>query len=161
MARRTILTPAQRAALLALPADRAELARHYTLGEAELAVISRRRRARNRLGFALQLCALRYPGRLLHPGEPIPASLVAFVAEQVGVEPATLTDYAFRGSTRYEHSAALQDALGYRPFEGRPRQEMATWLEREAMLARSGGELAIGLRDELRRRRVIVPAVTT
>jgi transposase, IS6 family len=31
MARRTILTPAQRAALLALPADRAELARHYTL----------------------------------------------------------------------------------------------------------------------------------
>ena len=64
MARRTLLTPAQRTALLALPADRAELARHYTLSEAELAVIGRRRRARNRLGFALQLCALRYPGRV-------------------------------------------------------------------------------------------------
>ncbi len=50
MARRTILTPAQRTALLALPTDRAELARHYTLSEAELAVIGRRRRARNRLG---------------------------------------------------------------------------------------------------------------
>jgi TnpA family transposase len=161
MARRTVLTPAQRAALLALPADRAELARHYTLSEAELAVIGRRRRARNRLGFALQLCALRYPGRLLHPGEFIPASLVAFVAEQVGAEPATLTEYAFRENTRYEHSAALQDALGYRPFEGRPRREMAMWLEHEAMLARSGAELAIGLRDELRRRRVIVPGVTT
>ncbi len=45
MARRTVLTPARRTALLALPEDRAELARHYTLSEAELAVIGRRRRA--------------------------------------------------------------------------------------------------------------------
>jgi TnpA family transposase len=69
MARRRLLTPAQRLALLALPVDRVEAARHYTLGEVELATINRRRGGRNRLGFALQLCALRYPGRLLHPGE--------------------------------------------------------------------------------------------
>ena len=161
MPRRTVLTPAQRAALLALPEDRAELARHYTLSEAELAVIGRRRRARNRLGFALQLCALRYPGRLLRLGELVPAPVTAFVAEQVGVDPATLADYAVRENTRYEHSAALQDALGYRPFAGRPRREIEAWLEREAVLASSGSELAVGLRDELRRRRVIVPAVTT
>jgi hypothetical protein len=161
MARRTILTPAQRAALLALPTDRADLARHYTLSEAELAVIDRRRRAHNRLGFALQLCALRYPGRLLQPGERIPAPAVAFVAEQIGVQPGTLADYAFRENTRYEHSAALQDTLGYRPFAGRPRQEIEAWLDQAAMLASSGSELAVGLRDELRRRRLIVPAVTT
>jgi TnpA family transposase len=58
MARRRILTSAQRLALLALPVDRAEAARHYTLSEAELAAINRRRGDRNRLGFALQLCAL-------------------------------------------------------------------------------------------------------
>src|SRR5688572_21781305 len=112
MARRTILTPAQRAPLLALPADRAELARHYTLSETELAAIKRRRRARNRLGFALQLCALRYPGRLLRPGEALPAAFVAFVAEQIGVAPDALDGYALRANTRYEHSAALQDELG-------------------------------------------------
>jgi hypothetical protein len=161
MARRTILTPAQRAALLALPTDRADLARHYTLSEAELTVINRRRRAHNRLGFALQLCALRYPGRLLQPGERISAPVVAFIAEQIGIQPGTLADYAFRENTRYEHSAALQDALGYRPFAGQPRQEIEAWLNQAAMLAASGGELALGLRDELRRRRLIVPAVTT
>ncbi|EKA4587826.1 DUF4158 domain-containing protein, partial [Salmonella enterica subsp. enterica serovar Kentucky] len=32
-----------------------------------------RRRAHNRFGFALQLCVLRYPGRVLAPGELIPA----------------------------------------------------------------------------------------
>ena len=124
MARRTLLTLAEREAPLALPADRAELARHYTLTEAELAVIERRRHARNRLGFALQLCALRYPGRLLHLGEALPGTFVAFVAEQVGVAPDALGGYAFRANTRCEHSAALQDAFGYRPLEGHPRREI-------------------------------------
>jgi TnpA family transposase len=161
MARRTLLTPAEREALLALPTERAELARHYTLTEAELAVIGRRRHARNRLGFALQLCALRYPGRLLHPGEALPGTFIALVAEQVGVAPDALGGYAFRANTRYEHSAALQDAFGYRPLEGHPRREIEAWLERAALAARTGCELAAGLRDELRRRKVIVPAITT
>ena len=161
MARRTLLTPAEREALLALPTDRAELARHYTLTEAELAVIGRRRQARNRLGFALQLCALRYPGRRLHPGEALPGTLTAFVAEQIGVAPDALGGYAFRANTRYEHSAALQDAFGYRPIEGHPRREIEAWLERAALTARTGGEPAAGLRDELRRRKVVVPAITT
>src|SRR5919206_227301 len=96
MPRRTVLTPAQRTALLALPEDRAELARHYTLSEAELAVIGRPRRPPQPLRLAPQLGALRSPGGLLRPGELVPAPVVAFVAEQVGVDPATLADYAFR-----------------------------------------------------------------
>ena len=61
--------------------------------------------------------------------------VVAFIAEQIGVQLGTLADYAFRENTRYEHSAALQDALGYRPFAGRPRQEIEAWLDNAAMLA--------------------------
>jgi hypothetical protein len=161
MARRRILTPTQRLALLALPVDRVEAARHYTLTEAELAAINRRRGGRNRLGFALQLCALRYPGRLLHPGEELPHAVVAFVAEQVGVGPDTLRGYAFRPNTKYEHSAALQDILGWRPFEGRPRREIEGWLDQASLTARTGAELAVGFRDELRRRKIIVPGITT
>jgi TnpA family transposase len=115
MARRRILTPAQRVALLASPVDRGEAARHYTLNEAELAAINRRG-DRNRLGFALQLCAFRYPGRLLHPGEELPPAVVAFVAEQIGVAPDALSGYAFRPNTKYEHSAALQDFLAGVPL---------------------------------------------
>jgi hypothetical protein len=124
MARRTILTPAQRTALLALPTDRAELARHCTLSEAELAVIGRRRRARNRLGFALQLCALRYPGRLLRPGELVPTPIVAFVAEQIGVDPATLADYAFRENSPELHVAAELRVRGRRLAVRRRRQRL-------------------------------------
>ena len=72
MPRRRALTPAQLAGQLALPATEADLIRHWTLGDVDLTVIGRRRRPGNRLGFALQLLALRYPGRPLRPGEAIP-----------------------------------------------------------------------------------------
>ena len=72
MPRRHILTARQRHALLALPTDEASLLKQYTLAADDLEHIGHRRRRHNRLGLALQLCALRYPGRLLSPGEVIP-----------------------------------------------------------------------------------------
>ncbi len=72
MPRRRVLTDAQVEGLLALPADEPSLVRHWTLAGADLAAIERRRGEHNQLGFALQLCAFRYPGRLLRPGDAIP-----------------------------------------------------------------------------------------
>ena len=46
-----------------------DLRRHYTLSDAGLENINARRRPRNKLGFVLQLCVLRFPGYLLAPGE--------------------------------------------------------------------------------------------
>src|SRR3954471_7580642 len=63
MPRRRALTEAQLESLLALPVTEADLLRHWTLSEDDLVAIGRRRRNHNQLGFALQLCALRYPGR--------------------------------------------------------------------------------------------------
>ena len=72
MPRRAVVSDEQRAALLALPDDETLLVQHWTLSRDDLAIIVRRRRPHNRLGFAIQLCALRYPGRFLRPGELIP-----------------------------------------------------------------------------------------
>ena len=71
MARRTVLTSRQRSALFALPQREADLLRHYTLSDEDLQNIGAKRRPRNKLGFALQLCVLRYPGRLLVPGDRV------------------------------------------------------------------------------------------
>lgn len=102
MPRRAVLTEEQRAALLALPEGEPELVRYRTLGPDDLRTIVNRRRPHNRLGFAVQLCAPRYPGRLLRPGELIPHAPLAFVADQLDVDPEVLTDHAARGPTRYE-----------------------------------------------------------
>ena len=96
MPRRRALTGAQLAGLLALPAAESDLIRHWTLDRADLAAVDRRRGDHNRLGFALQLCALRYPGRLLRTGETIPAPALRFVSDQVGALPEVFAAYGAR-----------------------------------------------------------------
>lgn len=90
MPRRRMLTTAQLEALLALPTEEADLIRHYTLDPDDHADIARRRGEHNRLGFALQLCALRYPGRVIRPGETVPLAVIRFLAEQLDIDPASL-----------------------------------------------------------------------
>ena len=76
MPRRHILTDRQRADLFDLPTDESLLLHHYTLADDDIEHIHERRRPENRIGFALQLCALRYPGRLLSHGEVIPEKML-------------------------------------------------------------------------------------
>ena len=52
-----------------LPQREADLRRHDTLSDDDLQHIGARRRPLSKLGFALQLCVLRSPSRLLAPGE--------------------------------------------------------------------------------------------
>ena len=157
MPRRRALTEAQLASLLALPTDEAALVREWTLSAADLAVIGRRRRDRNRLGFALQLCALRYPGRLLRPGELIPAEALRLVAEQVGADPDTLAGYATRWQTRYQQLDSLRQAFGFLDFGPARRREVLAWLLPVALATTSAASIATALMDELRRRRLVVP----
>ena len=81
--RRQQLTEAQIAALFDPPTDRRELVRHCTLNEVDIAMIRRCRGDHSRLGYALMLCYLRYPGRPLRINERPPAALISFVAEQI------------------------------------------------------------------------------
>lgn len=126
----------------------------------DLRAIVSRRRPHNRLGFALQLCALRYPGRLLKPGELIPHAPLAFVADQLDVDPQVLADYAIRGPTRYEQLDTLRDVFGFTPLSRPVRADLKSWLLPVALTTTSGAELARLLLDEFRRRRVIVPGMT-
>ena len=161
MPRRAILTDRQRSALLDLPTDEPSLRKHYTLADDDLEHITQRRRDENRLGFALQLCALRYPGRVLHPGELIPSEVVAFIAVQLGIAVESLLPYAARSQTRHEHMAALRSTYGYRTFTGCAARDLKAWLDEQAEEAGSNEALARRLVEECRRRQVILPAVST
>ena len=116
MSRRALLSSEQRTRLFGIPVDQAEMARHYLLSPEDLVLVRAKRRAVNRLGFAIQLCALRYPGRALEPLEAPPASMLSFVAKQIGVDPALFGDYARRDETRREHLIEVQKLLEVRSF---------------------------------------------
>jgi TnpA family transposase len=93
MPRRSILSSAEKQSLLALPDTKDELIRHYTFSDADLAIIGQRRGPANRLGFAVQLCYMRYPGVMLSVhDDPLP-TLLKLVASQIKVPPDAWQDY--------------------------------------------------------------------
>lgn len=157
MPRRRALTVAQLAGLLTLPATEAELACHWVLGDADLAAIGRRRRDHNRLGFALQLCALRYPGRPLRPGEVVPELALHFVANQVGAAPEAIATYSARAQTRSVHLDELRQTFGFTDLTPARRRELGAWLLPVALATTSAMVVAAALLEETRRRRLIVP----
>ena len=67
MPRRSLLSNEQRTRLFAVPVDHAEMAKHYVFSADDLAFVRTKRRSVNRLGFAVQLCLLRYPGLGIGP----------------------------------------------------------------------------------------------
>jgi len=62
-----------------------EIARYYTLSDDDLKRIRRHRRDHNRLGYAVQLGLLRYPGWPFRPAEAVPVPMITYIAAQLGV----------------------------------------------------------------------------
>ena len=60
------------------------MARQYTFDERDRAIIRHRRGPHNRLGFAMQLCYLRYPGQTMGPDTVPSDDILIWVAQQVG-----------------------------------------------------------------------------
>jgi len=160
MAHRTILTERQRSAIFDLPIDELSLLRHYTLADDDLDHINARRRAKNRIGFALQLCALRYPGRLLSSHEIIPEHVIRFIGAQLGLTGDEILPYAARRQTRQQHLQELRKIYGYKMFSGRGARDLKVWLEREAETAKSNEDLARRFVEECRRTQTVLPGVS-
>ncbi|MBD8641704.1 Tn3 family transposase [Sphingomonas sp. CFBP 13733] len=161
MPSRTILSPAQRSAIFDPPADRATIERLYTLGPDDLGQVARRRRGPNRLGYAVQLCYLRHPGRSLLPGETVPAAMLALLADQIGCRIDDFADYSARATTLREHRAEVEAYLGLRSFN---RIDVRSVLALGSEIATStdrGDAIVAGMVDRLRLDRIVLPAAST
>jgi len=158
--RRELLSPAQREELLTFPTDERSLIRHYTLTSKDIAIIRQHRSDQNRLGFAVQLCSLRFPGQALQTDESPPLPLVSFLASQLQVPSSSWESYARRDETRREHLHELQTLYGYKPFTLRTYRALAAWLLPLAFQTNKGMVLVAQLLEEIRQRRIIVPPLT-
>ena len=76
-----------------LPTSLREYAEFYTLTPADQEFVAAHRTRANRMGVAVQLCFLRHPGRAWTAEETMPASMLRFIAQQVGADPADLLGY--------------------------------------------------------------------
>ena len=157
MPRRSILSAAERDGLLAVPDAKDELIRLYIFNDADLAIIRQHRGPANRLGFAVQLCYMRYPGILLAAhAEPF-APLLRMVASQIKIPIDDWHKYGQRAETRREHLLELQSLFGFRPFATRDYRPSVLSLNELAWQTDKGIVLATALVDRLRRQSVLLP----
>lgn len=70
---------------------------------------------REPLGFAVQLCYLRFAGRALGVDEIPEAALLELLVKLPGIRAESWDEYAKRPQTRVEHFAELQTWLGSEP----------------------------------------------
>ena len=159
MARRQRLSETQIAELFDPPAEQRELVRHFTLSPADIAAVLRCRGDGNRLGYALMLCYLRHPGRILRVGERPSAALLAFVAEQIGVFPESIDDYLVVPRNRQRHVIECQRQLGLRPFGKKAAAELANDLLPQAIENDRLAYLAPLVMESCRQRQIIVPSL--
>jgi TnpA family transposase len=159
MPRRSLLSTAERESLLALPDTDEQIIRHYTFNENDLSLISQRRGDHNRLGFAVQLCYLRYPSFALPTDADPPAPLLAFVGRQLHIEPGIWPQYSSRPETRREHLAELQAWLNLTPFAIADYRRFVHQLAEVAQQTDRGIVLATTLIGWLRQQRIILPPV--
>ena len=160
MPRRSILSATERDGLLAIPTAGDELIRLYTFNETDLALIRQHRGAQNRLGFAVLLCYMRYPGILLSV-DAVPApSLLRMVSGQIKVSDEAWAGYGQREQTRREHLVELQAVLGLRTFTTLSHYRAAVHsLAELALQTDKGIVLAHALADSLRSKGILLPTV--
>ena len=102
-----------------LPAalDPATLRRYFTLHAADREEVGRCRGAATTLGFAVQLCTLRWRGHFLRDMAGVPAAAVETLAEQLGLLPlaleASLQGYPASEDTRLDHHERIRRHLGF------------------------------------------------
>lgn len=163
MATRELLTASQRIDFTEIPSDISEfiIARYYTLSDYDLEIINSRRRVHNRLGFAVQLCYLRFPGRAWELGEKVPKPILSYIALQLGIKPKVLNDYAQRDTTRRDHLADIQSYFGYESFRMSHYKQLSKWLMQLAWSTDKGIALVEALIQQMRQCKIIIPAIST
>jgi TnpA family transposase len=161
MARRDRLTPEERKIFTDPPHDPELIARTCTFGETELRSIAQCRGDHNRLGFAVVLAYMKYPGIAMPTDAEPPLPLLQFIAEQISVGASHFAEYAERPQTRREHIAQIKKLLGVRAYKATDRQAVLACVQDIALKTDKGAEVAGVIARNLRQWNILLPEVGT
>lgn len=159
----TFLTSKERERLTCFPESipQWDLIAYFTLTQQDRALLATSQSDINRLGTALQLCAVRYLGfcpAVLHTG---PSDVITFLADQLQVASEALHEYGKRRMTRSTHFQAVLQHLGFRRLPPAEHPSLVAWLTERALEHDKPTLLLHMLCERLKQHQIIRPAVTT
>ena len=114
----------------------AQLGKYFFLDNKDRNEVCIRRGAHNRLGYALQLCTVRFLGTFLADPLAVPRLVVHHLARQLEIDDAScLSQYVERRHTPLEHAQEIRQRHGYGDFGEQPEHwRLVRWLYRRAWL---------------------------
>jgi TnpA family transposase len=157
-----LLTAAERDRLSRFPAEVSpeDLAAYVTLSDADLGAVRQQRGDANRLGFAVQLVALRFLGFVPDEVGTTPEPVVRYLAKQLDVAPSALAEYGGRFETVRGHQALAMDHLGLRRATASEIAGLEDWLVERALEHDRPSVLVSTACDKVKRDRLLRPGLT-
>ncbi|NET91488.1 MAG: Tn3 family transposase [Kamptonema sp. SIO1D9] len=140
-----------------------QLAHYFHLDDAAKQLVFQRRGEHNRLGFAIQLCTVRFLGTFLSNPIDVPSGVINYLAAQLEITRVEcLPKYLARSNTRWEHISIIKQHYGYCDFSDQPGHwRLVRWLYQRAW---TGGESPSMLFDlttaRLVEQKILLPGVT-
>lgn len=106
-----------------------DLARYFHLDDTDHQLIAKKRSDHNRLGFAVQLCTLRYLGTFIPDLLQVPNTVITQLADQLAL-PATINLIAYsKGEQRWVHATEIRQHYGFTEItERRIAFSFSRWL---------------------------------
>jgi TnpA family transposase len=138
-----------------------ELARHWNLTPADLAVIATCRGPDQRRRFALQLCMLRAHGRFFDDYRHAPIKIVNHLSRQLGLPPVLFLDRSGREPTERVQAQRIRRHLGLSRFDKTAEARLREWLREGALEGRTAPELLTRAEERLRAWKVMLPGAST
>jgi TnpA family transposase len=159
----TFLTSKERERLTCFPDDipQWDLITYFTLTQNDASLLDTYQSETNRLGAALELCAVRYLGFCPADLHTASSDVTTFLARQLQVDSSALHDYGKRRMTRSTHFNAILNHLGFRRVHPDDHASIVEWLTERALEHDKPTLLFQMICERLKQQQMIRPAVTT
>ena len=138
----------------------AEIIDYYSLSDSDIELINSHKRNHNRLGFAVQLCLLRYPGYSLNKLKNVSNNIIKYISSQINIDPKLFSVYAQRSNTSQEHLEEIRQIFGYKNFDDTYNKKFLNILKQRAMENDSTLFLMKNAIDLFRKDKIILPAAS-
>ena len=137
-----------------------DLDTYFQLNSEDLYEVRRLRGDTNRLGFAVQLCCLRFLGFFPADLRTMGEEVVGYVSYQISVSPCVLPEYGSRDATLHEHRQQALVHLNYRRATPVDLLALDAWLLERALEHDRPKHVFDLASDYLRRQRIVRPGST-